>query len=376
MSLPYGEPSITSILSLTSLIITLNASRYLLDYFLYCGILGEIIAGFVWGLWLDRDIQQTIQSLGYLGLIALVFEGGLGISSSQVKSTVGMSATVATIGLTLPISLSFLLLKFPFMVDGAMEYPQPLAAFLAGASLCSTSLGTTLAILSAAGLQNTKIGTVLVSAAMMDDVVGLVMVRIVTGLGSGDLTPWTIARPIVASIVLLLATIAVTLWLLIPCWTALQLWLQRRNESLESKSRAEKWLDRSKSAVCDLPHMGFVLATLILLAFLTIANFVDTSTLFAAFLAGCVIKTTWRATQDTSQNQFGPSPAVGMYEKYYSSITSHILAPFFFVCTRGSPTCISLFGLMGDRPRSGSPYRSERCSSGLLFGKECYTLFS
>lgn len=101
----------------SSLIITLNASRYLLDQWLYCGLLGEIIIGFVWGLWLDQSAQETIQSLGYLGLILLVFEGGLGISSSQVRSTVGMSAaSIATIGLSLPTSLSFLLLVFPFTV--------------------------------------------------------------------------------------------------------------------------------------------------------------------------------------------------------------------------------------------------------------------
>lgn len=338
MSLPYHEPILTTILSLSSLIITLNASRYLLDQWLYCGLLGEIIIGYVWGLWLDQSAQETIQSLGYLGLILLVFEGGLGISSSQVRSTVGMSAAIATIGLSLPISLSFLLLVFPFTVTvegdiDVVEYPQPLAAFSAGASLCSTSLGTTLAILSAAGLQQTIVGTVLMSAAMMDDVVGLVMVKIIASLGSSDdLAPWPIARPVVASVVLLFVTIVVTLWVLIPCWTALRLWfLHRGNIAVsERKNSIEALFDWSKDAVCGFPHLGFVFATLILYSFITIAAFVDASTLFAAFLAGCVIQTTWIG--DEQENSV-TSPGAKMYEKYYSSITNTIFAPFFFVCS-------------------------------------------
>lgn len=345
MSLPYHEPILTTILSLSSLIITLNASRYLLDSWLYCGLLGEIITGFVWGLWLDEDSQQTIQRVGYLGLILLVFEGGLGISSSQVRSTVGMSAAIATIGLILPISLSFLLLVFPFTaVEGnavadvdvvvvVAEYPQPLAAFSAGASLCSTSLGTTLAILSAAGLQQTKVGTVLMSAAMMDDVVGLVMVKIIASLGSSDgLAPWPIARPVVASVALLFVTIVVTLWILIPCWTALRLWFHHRGNSTfsERSSNIEAWADWLKDAICGFPHLGFVSATLILYAFITIAVFVDASTLFAAFLAGCVLKTTWIG--EGHENSVA-SPGVKMYEEYYSSITTTILAPLFFVCS-------------------------------------------
>lgn len=339
MSLPYHEPILTKILSLSSLIITLNASRYLLDHWLYCGLLGEIIIGFVWGLWLDQSAQQTIQSLGYLGLILLVFEGGLGISPSQVRSTVGISAAVATIGLTLPISLSFLLLVFPFTVtveggDVVVEHPQPLAAFSAGASLCSTSLGTTLAILSAAGLQGTKVGTVLMSAAMMDDVVGLVMVKIIASLGSNsdDLAPWPIARPVVASVVLLFITIAATIWVLIPCSTPLRLWFHHRGNDTVSERRTsiEALFDRLKDVVCGFPHLSFVFATFILYAFITVAAFVDASTLFAAFLAGCAVETTWIG--DATENSV-TSPGAKMYEKYYSLITRTILAPFFFVCS-------------------------------------------
>jgi len=221
-SLPYHEPRITTILSLTSFLLVLNGSRYVLDRTLYCGLLGEILTGVVWGsplggtAWLSHAAQETVQSLGYLGLIGLVFEGGMNTSPSGLRKSALMSVSIATVGLCLPIGLSFLLLVFPFASGTITAHPSPLAAFSAGASLCSTSLGTTLAILSAANLQKTRIGVVLVGAAMMDDVVGLVMVKIVTALGSGTFTAWGVARPVVSTFALLLVTLIVTPYMVRP----------------------------------------------------------------------------------------------------------------------------------------------------------------
>ncbi|KAF7853615.1 uncharacterized protein EAF02_011920 [Botrytis sinoallii] len=62
-------------------------------------------------------------------------------------------------------------------------YPTALAAFSAGASLCSTSLGSTFIILASANLQRTPIGTLIAGAAMLDDILVLVMVKIITALG-------------------------------------------------------------------------------------------------------------------------------------------------------------------------------------------------
>ena len=62
------------------------------------------------------------------------------------------------------------------------HYPL-LHAFAAGASLCSTSLGTTLALLNPEW-RKMRVGAVLMSAALLDDVVGLVIAAIITNLSS------------------------------------------------------------------------------------------------------------------------------------------------------------------------------------------------
>lgn len=197
--------------------------QYILDRFLYCGIIGQILIGIIWGLpvggisWLADGNQETIEALGYLGLICLVFEGRLNTDLKQLQKSAYTSISVAIVDLMMPIALSFLLLALPFSSSSGTIYPTP-AAFSAGASLCSTSVGTTFSILSSANIQHTRVGVMLVGAAMMDDVVGLVMVNIVTTLGSGDIRAWPIARPVVASFGSLLVSLAIGAFVLKPAW--------------------------------------------------------------------------------------------------------------------------------------------------------------
>lgn len=342
-SLPYHEPGITTILSLTSFLLALNGSRYVLDRMLYCGLLGEILIGVVWGsplggtAWLSKAIQETVQSLGYLGLIGLVFEGGMITSPSGLRKTALMSVSIATIGLCLPIGLSFLLLLVPFASGTDTAHPSSLAAFSAGASLCSTSLGTTLAILSAADLQRTRVGIVLVGAAMMDDVVGLVMVKIVSALGSDTFTAWGIARPIVSSFALFLVTLILTPYVVRPVLQRALRWLCQESgpEDVE-KSSTQKLNNAMKSTFRRLSHLHFILATLALIAFVTIAAYIDASILFAAFIAGGFVQSL--SGHIVSQDASGHAQELTVkskevYDKYYRPVITYVLAPFFFVST-------------------------------------------
>jgi Kef-type K+ transport system membrane component KefB len=334
--LAYHEPGIVTLLSLTSFLILLNGTRYLLDRFLYCGLIGEILIGIIWGLpvggtaWLSLDTQHAIQGLGYLGLVGLVFEGGLATDPRLLRKTLFVSVSAATVGLCLPIALSFLLLLFPFTnPQGERAFPTPLAAFSAGASLCSTSLGTTFAILSAAGLQTTEMGTILTGAAMMDDVVGLVMVNIVTTLGEqqgGAIGGWSIARPIVASVGLLLVTLVIAPLLLRPAFTwAVSVCQGGHQEHLE-KPRLR---NRGGAMILRIPHLSYLLSTFVLIAYVTIAAYVDASVLFAAFLAGGVVTYLWEVVPTADAPADGP-PAAHMYTTYYAPLTTYLLVPFFF----------------------------------------------
>lgn len=333
--LPYEEPGITIILSLTSFILVLNTSRFLLDKLLYCGLLGEILVGIVWGLpvggvaWLSEGTQHAVQSFGYLGLIGLVFEGGLSTDPSLLRKTMITSVSVATVGLLIPIALSFLLLLFPFDSINGVLYPTPLAGFSAGASLCSTSLGTTFAILSSAGLQKTRTGVVLVGAAMMDDVVGLVMVNIVTTLGSGGTGGWPIARPIAASFGILIVTLLITPFILRPGWTAIVSSFQTRIvPNVISEVHIGQPTIRIFTFLYTIPHLTFILSTFVLITYVTIADFINGSVLFAAFLAGGVVNSLWIKSDGDETSNDGP---LKMYHGYYRPVLDFVLVPFFFV---------------------------------------------
>ncbi len=332
--LPYEEPGITTILSLASFLLLLNGIRYALDRILYCGIIGEILIGMIWGLpvggtaWLSKGTQETVQAYGYLGLIGLVFEGGLSMDLSMLRKTVFLSISIATVGLLMPIALSFILLVLPFPSSSTTMYPTPLAGFSAGASLCSTSLGTTFAILSSANLLSTRVGTVLVGAAMMDDVVGLVMVNIVTTLGDGGMGGWQIARPIAASFGLLLVTLAVAPYILKPIWNWLCIFLHVEEGPVTETSK--KCFRTTASQLANrIPHIFFMLSTAVLIIFVTIASYIEASVLFAAFIAGGVVKFLCGVqAEGDSTNTSSPS---NMYKIYYKSLIEYILAPFFFV---------------------------------------------
>lgn len=332
--LPYEEPRITVILSLTSFLVLLNSIKLVLDRLLYCGIIGETLIGVIWGLpvggtaWLTVGAQETIQAFGYLGLIGLVFEGGLSTDLALLRRTAYLSVSVATIGLLMPIALSFLLLVLPFSSSAGPAYPTPLAAFSAGASLCSTSLGTTFAILSSANMQHTRVGVVLVGAAMMDDVVGLVMVNIVTTLGNGGTGGWQIARPVAASFGLLLVTLAVAPFMLRPIWRWCLGALQLDDTLANSKPTLR---NKTTELIHNIPHLTFIISTLVLVTFITIASFIDASVLFAAFIAGGLVNFLWDVRNDQQPSQSSDNSPTMMYERYYKPVMEFVLVPFFFV---------------------------------------------
>lgn len=273
-SLPYHEPSIVTILIQSSFLLLLNTINSVLDKTLYCGLLGQVFLGVAWGVpgakWLGLETQEVIVQLGYLGLILLVYEGGLSTNFSSLKANLTLSTVVAITGISVPISLSFTL--------QGLVGATPLQAFAAGAALCSTSLGTTFTVLSTSGLTTTRLGVVLTSAALMDDVVGLVMVQVISNLGgsSDAISAVTVVRPVLVSLAFAVAVPVACRLIVKP----LTVWLNDQRQGNQS-GFVHRTLSRIQTA--------FAVHTLLLLGFVTGASYAGTSNLFAAYLAGAAI---------------------------------------------------------------------------------------
>ena len=87
----YHEPTIYTILNQAGLLLVLNLVNTCLDKLLYCGLIGQLFIGILWGTpgakWLDCGTETVIQQLGYLGLIMLVYEGGLSTSMASLRQS-------------------------------------------------------------------------------------------------------------------------------------------------------------------------------------------------------------------------------------------------------------------------------------------------
>ncbi|KAF5018637.1 hypothetical protein F66182_9387 [Fusarium sp. NRRL 66182] len=272
-SLSYHEPSITVISILSGFLLLLNLVNHGLDRIAYCGLIGQIALGIAWATpgakWLSRDIENAVMALGYIGLILIVFEGGLSTSFKSLMANIGLSSAVAATGIILPIGLSFATMS---MLNAA-----PLQAFAAGAALCSTSLGTTFTILGTSGLSSTRLGVVLTSAAMMDDVVGLIMVQVISNLGGGDsFDAATVVRPVMVSLAFAIVVPVLCKFIVAP-------FTIRLNSLREANPSAKV------SKLLGLRQIAFAIHTAYLLGIVIGATFAGTSSLLAAYIAGATI---------------------------------------------------------------------------------------
>ncbi|KAH4108083.1 hypothetical protein HBH69_057080 [Parastagonospora nodorum] len=322
--LQYHEPGIVDILILVSFFTFLWISEYLSAKVIRAGIIGPIAVGIVYGQPLSdilhHDWQETFLYLGYIGLVLIIFEGGLSARIDLLKANFTLSMLGAATGVLFPIGLSYLLLYLGFGY-GAVE------TFIIGAALSATSLGTTFAVIASASksvdLAQTRVGAVLVSAAVIDDVTGLVMSSVIHDLGSisGDSDVnlgWLIGRPIVASVAMAILTPVLTKWFFAPVF--------------------RKFIERKFAKFDHLSNI--MLMILALSAFISIAAYAGTSILFGAFLAGAFL------TYLPSKHPEGPfvvmsreegerekhkSPTfVHTFECYCLDPQQYVLEPLFF----------------------------------------------
>lgn len=262
----------------------------MLDNLIYCGLLGQIAVGVAWSQasFLDANTENGIVQLGYSALTLLIYEGNQRFTIQQydlsnylrhrwtvnvvffLKATLALSIAVAIIRIGLLIALSFTIQE--------LARASPLQAFSAGAALCSTSLGTTFTILGTSGLANTRLGTVLTTAAMLDDVVGLIMVQVISNLGTSAISfnSITFVRPIVVSVGLVIV-------LLLACRVLLGTLIRWLNV------KREKAPTSILQRVVTCHETAFLVHTATLLGLVTGATCAGTLNLFAAYLAGASI---------------------------------------------------------------------------------------
>ncbi len=143
-------------------------------------VLGELIAGVVVGksvLGIIDPSSEIFQLLSELGVIVLLFSIGLETDLAALVRVGAASAAVAAVGVVAPFALGYLACR-------AMGLGQVVSIFV-GAAMTATSIGITARVLADLGRLHTTEGRVVLGAAILDDVLGLVILAVVTALAAG-----------------------------------------------------------------------------------------------------------------------------------------------------------------------------------------------
>lgn len=179
---------LVTLLTLFLLLIAAKVGGELAKRFGIAPVVGELLAGvllaptLLGGLYLFGTqlivVNDAVEMFAELGAIMLLFLVGLETQFASFKKSGFLATIVATGGVVVPFALGFGL-----TVAWGFSYKE---ALLVGAALTATSIAITVKVLKDIGKCNTNESGILIAAAVIDDVLGLIVLAIVLGLVSGN----------------------------------------------------------------------------------------------------------------------------------------------------------------------------------------------
>ena len=144
-------------------------------------VVGEILAGVLIGQGVLGWVQPTevTNTLAEIGVIFLLFTVGLEIKPSAIFRVGKMAAVVAVLGIVLPFIGGYFLMR-------AWGNTTVEALFI-GTAMVATSVGITARVLAAMGLLDTQTSRIILGAAVIDDILGLLILALVSSVAAGQL---------------------------------------------------------------------------------------------------------------------------------------------------------------------------------------------
>ncbi len=151
-------------------------------------VIGELLAGIVlslfgylgWGLMGDITGNGTIGFLSSFGALLLLFSIGLESNVADMRRVGLNAALVASIGVVVPFALGTYVFGPLFFGEESTS-----ARLFLGASLVATSVGITASVFRSLGITRTRAAQTVLGAAVIDDVLGLIVLAVVSSLASG-----------------------------------------------------------------------------------------------------------------------------------------------------------------------------------------------
>jgi Kef-type K+ transport system membrane component KefB len=186
----FSIPSL--FLVLAAMLVAAKLLGELAERFGQPAVLGELIAGVLLGgsvlgiVPVEGTGAEIIHLLAELGVVLLLFEIGLETDLKEMFRVGTASLSVAAVGVALPFAFGFAYWAYlPHAASGGVA-DLTIAAIFVGATLTATSVGITARVLSDLGQMRTQEAKIIIGAAIIDDVLGLVILTVVSGLAAGS----------------------------------------------------------------------------------------------------------------------------------------------------------------------------------------------
>lgn len=149
-------------------------------------VVGALVAGLILGPSVLGVVEETdlVITLSEIGVILLMFDAGLGTELSELKRTGVASLVIAMMGVIVPLvgGMGLYLIYFPN--DGDPLYM--LKGLFIGVILTATSVSITVETLRELGRLQGKVGTAIMGAAVIDDILGIIVLTIVSSFTNPD----------------------------------------------------------------------------------------------------------------------------------------------------------------------------------------------
>lgn len=186
---------------LLSLFIVLISAKVMAEVFERLGqpaVAGEIIAGVLIGPSVFGWVQtgEVISVLAEIGVIFLLFTVGLETRPQAILKVGRRAFLVGSLGVVLPFIAGYLIALW-----WNASFPE---AMFIGAALVATSVGITARVLSGMGLIGSDTARIVLGAAVIDDILGLLILSLVSSVSSGKVEIGALAKTGIAAILFIL----------------------------------------------------------------------------------------------------------------------------------------------------------------------------
>ena len=156
-------------------------------------VAGEIVAGLVIGPSILGLVNQTdfISQMAEIGVILLMFEAGLGTNLRDLVKTGPKAVLIACAGVFIPLLGGFLVYSGYYGFD-AVGTDGFYEALFIGVIMTATSVSITVETLRELGKLKGIVGTTILSAAIVDDIIGIIVLTFVIGFKNSTVKPYEV----------------------------------------------------------------------------------------------------------------------------------------------------------------------------------------